>query len=209
MEIPKGKFIVIEGGEGAGKNTQSDLLLRAFEGQNVLFVKDPGTTKLGLDLREQLLHYENVGRETELLLYLAARAQLVYEKIKPALAEGTTVISNRFDLSTIAYQIYGRERLNVLEPLKVMSNYALAGVVPDLVILLDCPPEEGMRRVGEREQALNKFEKIDVAFHERVREGYLKHVGDYPNHVVVDATQDIGKIHEEMLNLISPFVGKE
>lgn len=207
MSDTKGKFIVIEGGEGVGKNTQSDLLLNALKGQNVLFVKDPGTTEIGLRLREVLLHHENVGRETELLLYLAARAQLVSESIKPALAEGTHVISNRFDLSTIAYQVYGRERHDVLETLEMMSAYALGGVRPDLVILLDLTPEEGLRRVGERAQALNNFEKIDMDFHKRVRDGYLKHVADYPNHLILDASKTPEAIHEEVLQAVEETIG--
>lgn len=207
--MPNGKLIVIEGGEGAGKNTQQDLLKVAFGDDDFVFVKDPGTTEIGLNLRSVLLHNESVGYETELLLYLAARAQLVYEQIKPALAAGKHVVANRFDLSTVAYQIYGREHRNALESLKHMSSFALAGVSPDLVIFLDLPPEEGLRRVGKRDELLNKFEKIDLSFHERVRAGYKKHIGDYPNHLIVDATKSREDIHSEIVRAVKTLIGAD
>jgi dTMP kinase len=188
-----GKFIVFEGGEGGGKDTQIELLQKVLPSEQYIFVRDPGSTEIGHKLREMVLHDQKIARTTELLMYLAARVQLAEEKIKPALAEGVNVISNRFDLSTIAYQIYGRERLDLLSFVKSMSEYALGGIRPDIVILLDVPPEIGLKRalqVG----APDRFESEKLAFHERVRQGYLAHINEYPSHHIIDATQSIDDV---------------
>lgn len=190
--MERGKFIVFEGGEGAGKDTQIEILRARLEtssdGARYIFVRDPGSTEIGTKLREIVLHDTRVARTAELLIYLAARVQLAEEKIRPALEAGITVISNRFDLSTIAYQIYGRERLELLSFVKQMSEYALGGVRPDTVVLLDCPPEIGLAR-ATKAGALDRIEKEKIAFHERVRSGYLAHVHEYPESHNIDATQ--------------------
>lgn len=193
----RGKFIVIEGGDGAGKDTQIDLLKRDLDPAQFIFVKDPGGTDLGVKIRELVLFGDNVATTTETMLYLASRAQLVAEKIEPALAEGKHVISNRFSLSTIAYQIYGRERLQDLELLQQMTDFILRGVRPDLVIYLDCPMEEGLRRVRQSGEKIDRFEEEQIAFHERVREGYQKHLPEY-EHVIIDALQPVDKVYEEV-----------
>ena len=100
-----GTFIVFEGGDGAGKDTQIELLHTKFDPARFVFVRDPGSTEIGQKLREIVLHDKRIARTAELLIYLAARVQLAEEKIRPALERGINVISNRFDLSTIAYQI--------------------------------------------------------------------------------------------------------
>lgn len=197
-----GRFIVFEGGEGAGKDTQIDLLRALFERQGTidryLFVRDPGSTEIGTKLREIVLHDRRVARTAELLMYLAARVQLVEEKIRPALEAGMTVISNRFDLSTTAYQIYGRERTDLLPFVKQMSEYALGGVRPDAIVFLDCPPEVGLRRAAAA-GGLDRFETEKIAFHERVRAGYLAHVGEYPEHHLIDAARSREEVHADVL----------
>lgn len=193
----KGKFIVIEGGDGAGKDTQIDLLKQKLGEEKFLFVKDPGSTDVGMKLRELLLFNNSVTKRTELLLYLAARVQLMEERIQPALLKGTHVISNRFDLSTFAYQIYGRDRKEHLTFVQELSEYALSGTKPDLVIYLDCPPEEGLKRLMEEGERMDKFEKEKIEFHKRVHEGYRKHLPEY-NHVIIDATKSIGEVYKEV-----------
>ncbi len=190
----RGRFIVLEGGDGAGKDTQLALLEGLLPKEEYLFVRDPGSTDIGEQLRRIVLHDERVAKTTELLTYLAARAQLVDERIKPALDAGISVIAHRFDLSTIAYQIYGRQRKDLLSFLRQLSDFALGGVRPDVVIYLDIDPREGLRRarqVGEPD----RMEAEAMAFHERVREGYRAHIHDYPESYVIDASAPIIEVH--------------
>ncbi len=196
-----GKFIVFEGGDGAGKDTQIAMLQKVVDPAGYLFVRDPGSTDIGLALRAILLHDKRVTPRAELLMYLAARVQLVEEKIKPALKEGKTVVSNRFDLSTIAYQIYGRERMELLPFLMELSRYALGGISPDVVIFLDVPPEIGLKRAAQV-GAPDRMEEEKLAFHERVRRGYQEHIGDYKNQHTIDATTDVAEVHKEVLKAL-------
>ena len=194
----KGKFIVIEGGDGAGKDTQVALLKKELGEEDFVFVKDPGSTEIGTALREIVLHNESVAKTTETLLYLAARAQMVAEKIIPALRAGKHVISNRFSQSTVAYQIHGRERTEEYDSLKVMSEFAVGDAEPDLLIYLDVPPEVGLERVRQTEETIDRFERETLAFHERVREGYLEHLSEY-NHIKIDALESVEDVHQEVL----------
>lgn len=204
--MKRGQFIVFEGGEGAGKDTQIEILRARIEASNedvrYIFVRDPGSTEIGTKLREIVLHDKRVARTAELLMYLAARVQLAEEKIRPALDAGVNVISNRFDLSTIAYQIYGRERLELLSFVKQMSEYALGGVRPDTIVLLDCPPEIGLGRASKA-GALDRIEEEKIAFHERVRSGYLAHVHEYPKHHIIDAAQSTEAVASEVARALS------
>ena len=200
--MQRGTFIVFEGGEGAGKDTQIDILKARLDTTKYVFVRDPGSTEIGTKLREIVLHDKRVARTAELLMYLAARVQLVEEKIRPALEAGQHVISNRFDLSTIAYQIYGRERLELLSFVKQMSEYALGGVRPDVIVLLDCPPEIGLARAAKA-GALDRIESEKLAFHERVRTGYHAHIHEYPSHHIIDASQS----EEEVARIVAHTLG--
>lgn len=203
--MEKGKFIVFEGGEGVGKDTQIELLRTMLPQEQYLFVRDPGSTDIGLALREIVLHDKRVARTAELLMYLAAHVQLVEEKIKPALEAGVHVIANRFDLSTVAYQIYGRERLDQLLFVKQMSEYALGGIRPDILILLDCPPTLGLARTAMA-KTFDRIEEEKIAFHERVREGYLKHIGEYPQHFIIDASRSIEVVHEDVVRIFEKLL---
>jgi len=200
MHISQGKFIVFEGGDGAGKDTQIDLLKAKVNPDDYVFVRDPGSTVIGEQLRNMVLFDKHVARPTEMLLYLAIRAQMVTEKVKPAINAGKTVISNRFDLSTIAYQVYGRSRQDFLDFLKDASAFANEGVTPDLVLFLDCPPAVGIERTMAAKK-LDRFEEEKIAFHERVLEGYKKHITDYP-HVIIDATQSVDKVHTDVIKAL-------
>lgn len=196
-----GKFIVIEGGDGAGKDTQIALLKKEFGEEHFFFVKDPGSTDIGTEIRQIVLHNELVAKDTELLLLLAARAQMVAEKIIPALEAGKHVISNRFSQSTIAYQIHGRERTDMYDTVKVMSDFACGGLRPDLLVYLDCPPETGLERVRQTEETIDRFEREKIAFHERVRRGYLEHLAEY-THVNIDALLPIDTVFKRVKEAI-------
>lgn len=191
----RGKFIVIEGGDGAGKDANIELLKRDFPSENIVWVRDPGGTEISDRIREITQHGQHLSREAELFLFLASRAQLVNEVILPALESGKHVISNRFDLSTVAYQIYGRERLFMKDALLSMSKVARGDATPDLMVLLDVPPEEGLIRAAQRKEKTTRFEAEALAFHARVHEGYRAHVGDYPLHRIIDASRPLAEVY--------------
>ena len=192
--MQKGKFIVIEGGDGAGKDTQINLLKEKLK-DNILYTHDPGGNEISLEIRK-LIKSNNMSPKTEFLLFLASRAQLADEIITPALESGKHVISHRFSLSTIAYQIYGRECSDYFEVFKNMSDFA--ALKPDLTILLDVDPKVGIERVEKRGKVMDRFEKEKLAFHERVREGYLKHVSDFGDHIIIDASKPIEEVHKKV-----------
>ena len=141
-------FIVIEGGEGAGKSTQAERLYRRLQDHRcpATLVREPGTTSLGLHLREYLKSKRPLTPQAELLLFTAARAQLIHEHIQPSLERGLTVIADRFAASTIAYQGYGR-RIPI-DIINYLNDYATNGLNPDLTFLLDIDPEQGLHRIG-------------------------------------------------------------
>jgi dTMP kinase len=194
----KGKFIVIEGGDGAGKDTQIDLLRKDLGEKDFVYTRDPGGTELGLKLREILQYGKNVAKETEMLLFLASRAQLVSEIIRPNIQKGMNVICNRFDLSTIAYQIFGRERYEMREFVKGASLFARGDMVPDLVILLDVIPETALARLSKRADAPTRFEQEKIHFHNRVREGYLAGVKHFPKVDIIDASRPIEEVYKDV-----------
>jgi dTMP kinase len=209
--MSRGKFIVIEGGDGAGKDTQIELLKEALKDKDIIYTRDPGGTPLGNKLRETLQYGENVAQETELLLFLASRAQLVAEVIRPAVETGTHVISNRFDPSTLAYQIYGRGRRHLTNLVKAVSGYANIDVRPDLVIFLDVTPSVGLSRTKARHESgkekESRFEKEEMEFHERVRGGYRAAMQEYPEVCVVNADQEIETVHSEVLAAVRKLLG--
>jgi dTMP kinase len=200
-----GKFIVIEGGDGSGKDTQINKLREALGREKFLFVKDPGDTEIGLLLRNIVLYNDAITPQAELLLYLASRAQLTEEKIRPALERGIHVISNRFSPSTIAYQIYGRQRMDDMELLKIMSEYVLKGLRPDHIIYLDCPAEVGLARVSQSGERADRFEQETVDFHTRVREGYKAVLAEYP-HTIVDATRAPGDVYADVYAAVKSLI---
>ena len=187
-------FIVIEGPEGAGKSTQVALLAKrlASTSREVTLVREPGGTIIGEQIRQILLDRENGGMTvgTELLLYMAARSQLVHEVIAPALASGRAVLADRFLTSTIVYQgIAGG-----LDAAAIRRLYeeVCGEVHPVLVIVLDLPAEAGLARVkGERD----RMEMKSLDFHRRVRQGYLDVAKDDPDrHAVIDASRTVEQV---------------
>jgi dTMP kinase len=178
-------FITFEGGEGSGKSTQIASLfkkLNVINSGSVTLTREPGGTSLGEYLRNTLKWTDAfISPETELLLFNASRAQLINEIIKPELTNGKIVVCDRYTDSTIAYQGYGRG-LDV-EIVKSVNNTATQGLKPNLTILLDITPEQGFSRIQERLK--DRFEKEDMSFHQRVREGYLRLAADEPQRWLV------------------------
>ncbi len=183
-------FITFEGGEGSGKSVQARALYRRLSSLAIpaLLVHEPGVTSLGRKIARLLKWAQNtdISPLTELLLFNASRAQLVTEVIQPSLQNGKVVICDRFTDSTMAYQGYGRGL--DLRVVKAVNNAGSQGLKPDLTILLDIPVEKGLaRKTGRRH---DRFEQEDIAFHERVRDGYLKLAAEEPRRwLVVDATR--------------------
>ena len=201
-----GPFIAFEGGEGCGKSTQSRLLLKKFEQQNIpaVLTHEPGGTALGNELRKALKKKRGsfISPQAELFLVAASRAQLVAEVIRPALEEGKVVICDRFTYSTLVYQGYGRGlELSFVE---TVNNIATQNLKPDLTILLDISPEQGL----ERKRSLrDRFELEDLSFHRRVREGYLRMVAaESERWLLIDASLPKGKIAEIIWDRVSQLL---
>ncbi|MBO4286854.1 MAG: dTMP kinase [Kiritimatiellae bacterium] len=193
----KGKFITFEGPEGGGKSTQIKELAAFLEARGipVLQAREPGGTRLGERVRG-LLQDDTAGEppspRAEVLLFLASRAQLVANVIVPALEKGVWVLCDRFDDSTFAYQGYGRGF--DLDALRCLDAFATGGLVPDLTLLLDLPPDVGFARLATRQagegSAPDRFEREARAFHERLRAGFLELAGREPGRIaVIDAGQ--------------------
>jgi dTMP kinase len=189
-------FVTFEGGEGSGKSTQAKTLWNKFRQQNIpaILTHEPGGTALGDELR-RVLKRKNENRlspQAELLLFAACRAQLGAEVILPALEEGKVVICDRFSHSSSAYQGYGRG-LN-LQLIETVNNWATQNLKPDIIILLDMPPEKGLAR---KRRLKDRFELEQLPFHRRVRQGYLEMAATDPDRwLVIDASLPKGEIAE-------------
>jgi dTMP kinase len=197
-----GTFIAFEGGEGTGKSTQSKLLKKWLEdrGETVVLSREPGGTDLGQGLRKILLGHETgeISPRAEALLYAADRAHHVYSVIRPALAKGEVVISDRYFDSSIAYQGAGR----VLSPGEVarISRWATESLFPTLTIVIDLSAETGIGRLKSHD----RLEAEPLAFHERVRQEFLQIARlDPERYLVVDGTQTIDEIHNEIINRVA------
>ena len=201
-----GKFIVLEGGDGSGKTTMGERL--KAELPDVVYTQDPGGTALGEKIRVLLMADEtkNIDVRSELLLFLAGRAQLVSEVIQPALKAGKHVISNRFGLSSIAYQIYGRERRELISLYHSVSEEILQGFVPDACILLDVSPEIGIARVHSRPEEPTRFDKESLDFHARVRLGLKKHVGEFGTPFIINAEKPVEEVWTEVLQAVKSII---
>jgi dTMP kinase len=201
-------FITLEGGEGAGKSTQMVRLaewLRTRAGGEWTLTREPGGTALGRSIRSLLLDPANQGMapETELMLYMADRAEHVHKVIAPALAAGRGVLCDRFFDATIVYQGFARGL--PAERLQELHRLVLAGLRPQVTLLLDLAPEVGLARArgalaeGRRSEAESRFEQEALEFHRRVREGYLRLAREEPERFrVVDAAQDAEQVQADL-----------
>ena len=196
-------FFSIEGGDGTGKSTQVGLLgewLREL-GHDVLACRDPGSTSLGEAVRGIVLHAHDlrIGRRSEMLLYMAARAQLTEEVIRPALDAGKIVVSDRYLLSNVVYQGYGGG-LDVPELWQV-GRVATGGLLPDLTIVLDLPVERAASRL---QRALDRMEQQGDAFHARVRQGFLDEAARQPDRVVaISADRPIDEVQKAIRQIVA------
>ena len=200
-------FITFEGGEGCGKSVQARVLYDRLSQSAIptVLTHEPGGTPLNRKLRRLLKGAENTGISplAELLLFNAARTQLIDEVIRPELEKGKVVICDRYADSTTAYQSYGRGLDS--EMVTAINDIATGGLKPDLTILLDISAEEGLARKQRRD----RFEQEDIAFHQRVREGYLKLAASEPGRwLVIDATQSKEKIAEIIWQKISQLLSQ-
>lgn len=195
-------FITFEGIDGVGKSTQLDLLESYLiaGGHEVIRTLEPGGTELGQEIRHLLLHRKgDVAPRSEALLYAADRAHHVATKIRPALAEGKVVLSDRYFDSSVAYQGAARE-LNVDE-VRDISLWAVGGLLPDLTILLDLPADVAIQRRNKTGVEPDRLEKEQVDFFERARDEYLRRASE-PRFLIVDASLSVDEIHQRVLERV-------
>ncbi len=203
--MTKGRFITFEGGEGAGKSTQVKTLAEALRqrGREVVTTREPGGAP-GAEQIRQLLVSGDPGRwdgMTEALLHFAARRDHLRSMVWPALEEGKWVISDRFADSTLAYQGYGHGLPH--EQIKDLYRLAVGDFVPDLTLILDLPVETGLKRALSRGGAEDRYEKMDVSFHQRLRDGFLTIAAQEPARcAVVPADQDEAKVAAAVLAVV-------
>jgi dTMP kinase len=204
----KGRFITVEGGEGAGKSSNLAYIQSLLEAQGkpVLFTREPGGTPLGESIRELLLGHKHTGMadDTELLLMFAARAEHLQQKILPALAQGAWVLCDRFTDASFAYQGAGRG-LSV-EKISELQQFVQGTLRPDLTLLLDVPVEVGLQRAGKRSEP-DRFEKESRDFFEKVRAGYLQIAEREPGRVrVIDASLSLAQVQGQINSVIQRYL---
>jgi dTMP kinase len=203
-------FITLEGPEGGGKSTQA-VQLSAYlggKGWDVLLTREPGGPVISEQIRRVIMALDNTAMhpKTEFLLFSAARAQHVHEVIHPHLEQGGAVVSDRFYDASLAYQGYGH-RLD-LDALRVITHFATAGLIPDLTLLLDIPVEEGLQR-REVSGDWNRLDAYDLAFHQRVRNGYLAMADADPERwALIDACQSFADVQNEIQQVLDVFLQK-
>ena len=208
MQHLRGKFIVLDGPEGSGKSTQTQLLRGALElaGLEVLAVRDPGTTRVGEQVRAILLdpaHIE-MGMRCEMLLYMAARAQMMTEIILPALEAQKVVLCDRFVSSTLAYQL-GGEGMSAAD-IRAVAEIAIRGRWPDLTIILDIPADKSMDRV---QRAKDRIEQRPMEYHQQVHRNYLAQAAGNPGYRVISADRDRDRVHADILQAVTAVGGHE
>ncbi|MCS6936132.1 MAG: dTMP kinase [Candidatus Bipolaricaulota bacterium] len=198
-------FIALEGLDGCGKSTQLRALAQRLRqcGIDPVIVQEPGGTPVGEKIRVILLHQEKLKMTplTELLLYEASRSELTETVIRPALAAGRWVLTDRYALSSLAYQGYGRGL--DLELVRELNRLATGGLNPQVTFLLDVPVEVALRRKGSMR---DRVEESGVEFYERVRRGYLTEISRIAGGVLLDGQKEISGLSEEVWSYIRPLV---
>ncbi len=204
-------FITLEGPDGSGKSTQARLLAEeaGARGYDVLLTREPGGSPIGDQIRQILFNLDNTSMhpKTEFLLFSASRTQHVNEVIKPHLKKGGIVISDRYFHSSLAYQGYGHEL--DLDMLKQITSFATSGLIPDLILLLDLPVEEGLNR-RKSEGKWNRLDDYQLEFHQRVRKGYLTMAEEDPNRwIIINASQSIDRIQKDIQNAVFDYLSPD
>jgi len=208
MTVDRGKFITVEGIEGAGKSSNLDFIRHLLEssGKEVLFTREPGGTPLGEEVRQLLLGHRHTGMadDTELLLMFAARAEHLEQKIKPALDAGIWVLCDRFTDASYAYQGGGRG----MDPARIraLEQWTQGDLRPDLTLLLDLPVKTGLERAGKRSEP-DRFEKEEERFFESVRQAYLQIAWDEAGRLkVVDASLPLYEVQAGITAIMHEFL---
>ncbi len=199
----KGTFIVFEGGEGSGKDANIEYIQDKFKHRNdIIFTREPGGTEIGERIRSILMEnsFQNMSVKTELLLFLAARAQLMKEVIAPAINNGKHVISNRFALSAIAYQIFRKDRHEYYSFLSEITNIVIGNVKPNY-ILLDVRPHIGIMRTKKRKGEITRFDTEPLENHHKVREGYLKSIKNF-QHIIINAERPLKIVQKDVYKYV-------
>lgn len=199
-----GHFVVFEGGDGAGKSTQVDRLVRWLRasGRDVVVTREPGGTALGSEVRRLLLHGGEVSPRAEALLFAADRAHHVATLVRPALARGDVVVSDRYVDSSVAYQ--GAGRALDAAAVHALSRWATEGLVPDLTVLLDVDPATGRSRRADGD---DRMEAESAAFHGRVREHFLALAAAEPDrYLVLDAARDVEDLADAVRTRLGALV---
>lgn len=205
----KGSFFAFEGIDGCGKSTQVSLLNDKLVkmGLKVDCTREPGGTVISEKIRQILidpLHGEMVD-ECEILLYLAARAQHVRQRIVPSLERGKIILCDRFQLATFAYQGYGRSFS--LELLEQLNSFSTGGCVPDLTFVFEIPVEEAFKRMERMNKLKDRLESAGDSFFHRIHDGYLELGRKNPEKVIIiNAMRSVEEIHEEVMEKINPYI---
>ncbi|RLC81811.1 MAG: dTMP kinase [Chloroflexi bacterium] len=205
-------FITFEGPDGSGKTTQIRLLAEWLreQGHEVVLTREPGGTEIGDQIRTVLHDPYNTAMDarTEILLYSASRAQHVAQLIRPSLAAGKIIISDRYADSTLAYQGYGRGL--DLEVLRAVTSFATGGLTPALTVYLNITPEEGLQRRRLGGDEWNRLDAEALEFHQRVRAGYLELVKQGTERwAVIDAARSVEEVQAEIRTVVQARLGKE
>ncbi len=208
MAPPPGKFVTFEGPEGSGKSTQITRLAQRLRarGREVVATREPGGTEIGEQIRNIVIHNargDEMCPEAELLLYTAARAQLVREIITPALQRGAVVLSDRYLDSSAVYQGIGRDL--PADSVDHVNRFAVGGILPHLTLVIDVPVEVSLARIQQRASTLpDRMERVDRGFFQTIRDGYLSLARRWPERVtVIDGTQSPEAIEQQIWAAVS------
>ena len=203
-------FITFEGPEGAGKTTILARIAERLKQQfDVLVTREPGGIKIAEEIRTVILNpnHINMHDRTEALLYAAARSQHYYERVAPAIQQNKIVICDRFIDSSLAYQGYARGL--GIEEVKKINEFAIGHIMPDCTILFDLDPAIGLERITTNNRESNRLDKESLAFHMKVREGYLKVAEMYPNRIVIINAEDtIDKVEQQVWQVVYERLNK-
>lgn len=201
----KAKFITIEGCEGSGKTSIIKKICEEFEKEKICYLstREPGGSNIAEQIRNVILNVENTKMDymTEALLYAASRRQHLEEIVKPALRIGKVVLCDRYLDSSLAYQGYARGL--GIDQVYDINMYATDGMLPDLTIYIDIPVEVGLDRIKENNRDVNRLDLEKIAFHNKVREGYLTIAKKYPNRIrVIDGNKPLDEVFNDVKKVI-------
>jgi dTMP kinase len=204
----RGKFIVIEGGEGSGKSSQIKALKEKY-GDRILITREPGGSPYAEEIRDVMLNSKNAGQadaRTHFALIWASRHDHMINTILPALEEGRIVVSDRFDSSTYAYQIYGQNALELKSEFFYFRDFFVGERKPDVYIYLDVEPEIGLSRKANGDVEINHFDERDLSFHNNVKKGYFDFLEQVPS-VIIDSNPSFEEVQKSLFMEVEKITG--